>query len=243
MDFSLPPQLAALRDEAFEVGRNAAAAVEITEQSWIIGVDREFSRELARRGWLGMTWPVEVGGGGRPPLERAVVFEALITAGAPVAATWMADRQIGPTLLQFGDDEQRRRFLPGILDGTASWCIGMSEPDAGSDVAAVRTRAVADGDHFVVSGQKVWTSGAAEADWCYLVARTDPDAPPHKGLSELVVDMCSPGITVRRVVDITGNDHFCDVHFDEVRVPASHLVGTPNGIFRHVMRQLEHERG
>jgi alkylation response protein AidB-like acyl-CoA dehydrogenase len=119
----------------------------------------------------------------------------------------------------------------------------MSEPDAGSDVASLRTKAVRDGDHFVVSGQKVWTSGAALAHWCYLIARTDPDAPPHAGLSEIVVDMTSPGISVAPIIDMTGNDHFCEVSFDDVVVPADHLVGTPHGSFRQVMRQMEHERG
>jgi alkylation response protein AidB-like acyl-CoA dehydrogenase len=243
MEFDLGPELDALRAEAAEVGRRAAIAAEVTEDTWIVGYDRAFSAELARRGWLGMTWPVEAGGGGRSPLERVVVFEALIAAGAPVAASWFADRQIGPTLLQFGTAEQQRRHLPAILEGTAAWCIGMSEPDAGSDVASIRTRAVRDGDHFVVTGQKVWTSGAASADWCYLIARTDPDAPPHAGLSELVVDMASPGIEVVPITDMVGDRHFCEVRLDEVRVPAGNLVGALNGSFRQVMRQMEHERG
>jgi alkylation response protein AidB-like acyl-CoA dehydrogenase len=243
MDFALPPGLDDLRTEALEVGRAAADRAERTEDSWIVGHDRAFSEELARRGWLGMTWPAEAGGGGRSPLERVVVFEALIGTGAPVAGSWFADRQIGPTLLQFGTDEQRRRHLPAILDGSSAWCIGMSEPDAGSDVAAIRTRAVRDGDHFVVTGQKVWTSGAAIADWCYLVARTDPDAPPHAGLSELIVDMRSTGIEVLPISDMVGDRHFCEVRFDGVRVPAENLVGELNGSFRQVMRQMEHERG
>ena len=190
-----------------------------------------------------MTWPVAEGGGGRRPIERFVVFEALIANGAPIAATYFADRQIGPTLLQFATPEQRTWWLPGILDGSAMWCVGMSEPDAGSDVAAIRTRATRDGDDWVVSGQKVWTSGAATADWCYLIARTDPDAPRHAGLSELVVDMRSPGVSVKTIVDMTRNEHFCEMHFDDVRVPGSQLVGQENGSFRQVMRQLEHERG
>jgi alkylation response protein AidB-like acyl-CoA dehydrogenase len=243
MDFDLPAELEALRAEAVAVGRAAAEAADRTEDTWIVGHDREFSAELGRRGWLGMTWPVEAGGGGRTPLERVVVFEALIAAGAPVAGSWFADRQIAPTLLQFGTDEQRRRHLPAILEGSSAWCIGMSEPDAGSDVAAIRTRAVRDGDAFVINGQKVWTSGAAIADWCYLVARTDPDAPPHAGLSELIVDMRSPGIEVVPITDMVGDRHFCEVRFDGVRVPAENLVGELNGSFRQVMRQMEHERG
>ena len=182
-------ELRSLSAQAHEVGRAAAAQREIQEDSWLVGTSRSFSEELADLGWLGMTWPVEEGGGGRSSLERFVVFEALIAEGAPVATSWFADRQIGPTLLQFGTPEQRRRWLPEIISGTSAWSIGMSEPDAGSDVASLRTTAEHRGDRWVVNGQKIWTSGAKDADWCYLIARTDPDAPPHAGLSELVVDM------------------------------------------------------
>lgn len=243
MDFELSPELLALQAEALEVGRAAAEQAELTEDTWIAAPDRAFSMELGKRGWLGMTWPVTAGGGGRSPLERFIVFEALIGAGAPLATSWFADRQMGPTLLQFGTPEQQRAHLPAILDGTSAWSIGMSEPDAGSDVASIRTRAMRDGDHFVVNGQKIWNSGAATADWIYLIARTDPDAPPHAGLSELMVDMRSPGISIQPITDMTGGDHFCEVFFEDVRVPAENLVGELNGSFRQVMRQMEHERG
>jgi alkylation response protein AidB-like acyl-CoA dehydrogenase len=243
LEFEVPAELEELRRVATEQAREWARRSPVVEDSWVIGYDREVAREMAGRGWLGMTWPVDEGGQGRTPLERMVVFEALIGNGAPIAASYFADRQIGPTLLQYATPEQRQRWLPGIVDGTAMWCIGMSEPDAGSDVAAIGTRAVRDGDDWVVSGQKIWTSGAATADWCYLIARTDPDAPRHAGLSELVVDMRSPGITVAPIVDMTRNAHFCEVYFDDVRVPAANLIGEENGSFRQVMRQLEHERG
>jgi alkylation response protein AidB-like acyl-CoA dehydrogenase len=243
MDFALPPELQALADEAREVGEAAAAQVAVPDDSWIAGHDRAFAEELGKRRWLGMTWPVEHGGGGRTVLERFVVFEALISAGAPIAASWFADRQMGPTLLQFGTDEQRRRWLPGIIDGTSMWCIGMSEPDAGSNVAGIRTRAVRDGDEWVVDGQKIWTSGAADADWCYCICRTDPDAKPHESLSELIIDMRSPGVSVKPILDMTGSRHFCEVFFEGVRVPAGNLIGELNGSFRQVMRQMEHERG
>jgi alkylation response protein AidB-like acyl-CoA dehydrogenase len=243
MDFVLPEELEELGAEAREVGLSAARKVDVPEDSWIVGHDRAFAEELGKRGWLGMTWPVEHGGHGRSALERFVVFEALISTGAPIAAAWFADRQMGPALLQYGRDEQRRRWLPGIVAGTSMWCIGMSEPDAGSNVAGIRTRAVDAGDHWVVTGQKIWTSGAADADWCYLVARTNLDARPHEGLSEMVVDMSSPGITVQPIVDITGDRHFCEVFFEEVRVPKAHLVGALDGSFRQIMRQMEHERG
>ncbi len=243
MDYLLTPELLALGEEAREVGKRAAAKIEMPEDSWLIGNDREFSQELAARGWIGMTWPTEHGGQGRSALERFMVVEGLISTGAPIAASWFADRQIGPTLLQFGTDDQRQQWLPGIIAGVAQWSIGMSEPDAGSDVASIRTRAVRDGDRWIVNGQKIWTSGAADADWIYLIARTDPDAPPHQGLSEFVVAMDSPGITIKPITDATGNHHFCEVFFQDVEVPAANLIGELNGSFRQVMRQMEHERG
>jgi alkylation response protein AidB-like acyl-CoA dehydrogenase len=243
MDFTLPDDLATLQAEATDVAVKAAAAVDFPEDSWMVGASAEFARELGDRGWIGMTWPVEEGGHGRTPLERFVVFEALIANGAPVASMWFADRQMGPTLLQFGTPEQRAAFLPDIVAGRSMWCIGMSEPDAGSDVASLRTRAERDGDDWVVTGQKVWTSGAAMADWCYAVVRTDPDAPRHAGLSELIIDMHSPGVRVSPLEDITTNRHFCEIHFDDVRVPVANLVGELNGSFRQLMRQMEHERG
>ena len=243
MDFRWPDPIVELSAEVHRVGRVVASSRAVREDSWLIGTSREFSLELAERGWLGMTWPVEEGGGGRNALERFAVFEALISEGAPLATSWFADRQIGPTLLQFGTPEQRARWLPEIIAGRSAWSIGMSEPDAGSDVASLRTRAVRRGDRWVVNGQKIWTSGAADADWCYLIARTDPDAPAHAGLSELVVDLHSPGIDIRPIVDATGNAHFCEVHLDGVEVPAENLVGAENGSFKQVMRQMEHERG
>ena len=246
MDFALDPHLDALAHEARAVGSAGADRRTIREDGWLMGHDPGFAVELAARGWLGMTWPTEVGGGGRPAIERFVVFEALIAEGAPLAACYFADRQIGPTLLQFGTAEQQQRWLPGILAGTDVWCIGMSEPDAGSDVASLRTRAVRKDDGsgtWIVDGAKIWTSGAAHADWCYLIARTDPTAKPHAGLSELVVDMRSPGIEVRPIVDATGDGHFCEVRFEGVEVPGDHLVGVENDSFRQVMRQMEHERG
>lgn len=243
MEYELDDHLVALRAEATDIGRRAAGCADVPDDGWIIGHDRRFAVEVAQRGWLGMTWPTDVGGGGQPALDRFVVFEALIGEGAPVALFWFADRQIGPTLLAFGTPEQRARWLPGILAGTSTWCIGMSEPDAGSDVASLRTRAVPDGDDWIVSGTKVWTSGAGVADWCYLIARTNADAAAHAGLSELVVDMSSPGIGIAPITDMTGNRHFCEVTFDDVRVPGGNLVGQRDGSFRQVMRQMEHERG
>ncbi len=243
MDFALAPELLTLREETEAFAERAARERDVKEDSWIIGHSRAFMEELAERGLIGMTWPRDVGGGGRSELERFVVAEAMISRGAPVAGAWFPDRQIGPVLLQYGTEAQQRRWIPDIIAGRSTWCIGMSEPDAGSDVANIATRAERDGDVWVVNGQKIWTSGAAHADWCYLICRTDPDAAPHKGLSELVVDMASSGIEVRPIKDASGNEHFCEVFFDDVRVPATNLIGEPNNSFAQTMKQLEHERG
>jgi alkylation response protein AidB-like acyl-CoA dehydrogenase len=243
MDFEWPSELEALRKEAQTVAADAVARFGQYDDAWINGYARDFSRELGARGWIGMTWPRDYGGGGRSPIERFVVTEALIDAGAPIAASWFADRQIGPTLLAYGTEEQKRRFLPGILAGETGWCIGMSEPDAGSDVAALATRAQREGDEFVVNGQKIWTSFAATADFCYLICRTSTDGPKHAGISELIVPMDAPGITVRPIRDVCDNQHFCEVWFEDVRVPTANLVGVEGASFRQTMRQLEHERG
>jgi alkylation response protein AidB-like acyl-CoA dehydrogenase len=243
MDYSWPPEVVELAAEAEEVARCAATGRRFPEDSWLIGYDPAFTRMLGERGWIGMTWPKAEGGHGRSALERFVVYEQLIRHGAPICASWFADRQMGPSLLQFGTVEQRRRWIPGMVAGTSMWCVGMSEPDAGSDVAAIRTKAQRRDDDWVLTGRKLWTSGAAYADWCYCVARTADGSDRHGGLSDLVVDMQSPGVEVRTIVDATGNDHFCEVTFDEVIVPGSHLVGELHGSFRQIMRQMEHERG
>lgn len=207
------------------------------------GFSKPFARELAQRGWIGMTWPKEFGGGDRPPLHRLIVGEEMISAGAPVAAMWFADRQIGPVLIAYGTAEQQAHYLPSILSGESSWCIGMSEPDAGSDVAGISTFARRDGDEWVISGQKIWTSHAAVADYCYLICRTSRGEKRHQGISEIIVPMGLDGIEVRPITDATGARHFCEVFFDDVRVPVSNLVGTEGAAFKQTMAQLEHERG
>ena len=221
----------------------AVAAYGRHNDSWINGLSKEFSRELGARGWIGMTWAREHGGGGRPPIDRLIVAEELIAAGAPIAASWFADRQMGPTLIAFGTDEQRARFLPGILSGETTWCIGMSEPDAGSDLASLTTRAERDGDDFVINGQKIWTSFGETADYCYVICRTSIESSRHLGISEIVVPLDSEGIEIRTIRDATINEHFCEIWFSDVRVPASNLVGVEGNAFSQTMRQLEHERG
>ena len=243
MEFSCTPEQEALRARARAIAEDAVARHGASNDSWMNGFSREFSRELAALGWIGMTWPAEFGGAGRPPIERLIVAEELIAAGAPLAATWFADRQIGPTLIAYGTADQQATHLPPILAGEVTWCIGMSEPGAGSDLAALTTRARPDGDHWVITGQKTWTSHGARADLCYLICRTSAEGPPHQGISEIIVPMDTPGIEIRPIRDLTGGEHFCDVFFTDVRVPRSNLVGTEGAAFAQTMRQLEHERG
>ena len=243
MDFSWTPEQDELRERARKVAREAVERHGRHNDSWINGFSKEFATEMAAQGWIGMTWPVEFGGGGRPAIERLIVGEELIAAGAPVAAMWFADRQMGPTLIAYGRPDQQAEFLPKILSGETTWCIGMSEPNAGSDLASLKTSAVRHGDDWVINGQKIWTSFGAEADFCYLICRTSTDGPPHAGISEIIVPMDTPGIEVRPIEDMTTNRHFCEVFFTDVRVPAVNLVGVEGAAFKQTMRQLEHERG
>lgn len=243
MDFAWTPAQTALRELARDVATDAVRRFGRHNDSWINGFSKEFAKELAALGWIGMTWPAEFGGGGRPPIDRLIVAEELISAGAPIAAMWFADRQMGPTLIAYGRPDQQAELLPRILSGDTTWCIGMSEPDAGSDLASLATSARLDGDEWVIDGQKIWTSFAEVADYCYLICRTRTEGPPHAGISEIVVPMSAPGIEVRPITDMTTNRHFCEVFFTGVRVPASNLVGTEGGAFKQTMRQLEHERG
>ena len=243
LQFRLPSELLDLRKRAKRVAEQGVAQFGRWHDSWINGYSKDFSKVLAGEGWIGMTWPTEHGGGGRPAIERVIMAEEMISAGAPIAAGWVADRQMGPSICAYGTEDQRAEFLPGILSGDTTWCIGMSEPDAGSDLAALKTSAVRDGDDYVINGQKVWTSLAAIGDYCYLIVRTSDDGPPHRGVSELIVPMDLPGIEVRTVLDMITNDHFCEVFFTDVRVPAESLMGVEGEAFKQTMAQLEHERG
>ncbi len=243
MDFELGVELTALRRRARDVALAGVAEHGAVNDSWINGYSRGFSRTLAAEGWIGMTWPTGHGGGGRPPIERIVMAEEMISVGAPIAASWFADRQIGPSLIAYGTPAQQARFLPGMLSGEVTWYIGMSEPDSGSDLASLSTTARREGEHWVISGQKIWTSFAAVADYCYLICRTTTEGPPHRGISEIIVPMNTPGVEVRPVLDMTTNAHFCEVFFSDVRVPVDHLVGVEGDAFKQTMRQLEHERG
>ncbi len=243
MDFAWTPEQVALRNEARELAHDAVARFGRHNDSWINGYSKEFAKELGARGWIGLTWPIEFGGQGRPPIDRLIIGEELIAAGAPIAAMWFADRQMGPSLMTYGRPDQQEAFLPGMLSGDTTWCIGMSEPNAGSDLASLQTSAVRDGDEFVINGQKIWTSFGDVADYCYLICRTSTEGPPHQGISEVIVPMDTPGIEVRPIKDMTTNQHFCEVFYDDVRVPTSNLVGLEGNAFKQTMRQLEHERG
>jgi alkylation response protein AidB-like acyl-CoA dehydrogenase len=203
VDFSLDAEQLALKSEAEEFAVAAVAKYGRFNDSWLCSFSRECSQELAARGWIGMTWPKEFGGGGRSPVDRLIVSEALITAGVPIGATWFADRQMGPGLFTFGTPEQCERYLPEILAGDVTWCIGMSEPNSGSDLASLSTSAVRDGDEWVINGQKIWTSFAHESDYCYLICRTESiPGKPHLGISEIIVPMDTPGIEVRAIRDM-----------------------------------------
>ena len=243
MDFDWTPEQNALREQARQVAADAVAQYGRHNDSWINGYSKDFARDLGALGWVGMCWPTEFGGGGRPPIDRLIVGEELIAAGAPIAAMWFADRQMGPTLIAYGTADQQAEFLPSMLTGDTTWCIGMSEPDSGSDLASLSTSAVRDGDDFVINGQKIWTSFGDEADYCYLICRTDTSGRPHSGISEIIVPMDTSGIEVRPITDMTTNRHFCEVYFTDVRVSASNLVGVEGNAFKQTMVQLEHERG
>jgi len=243
MDFAWSAEHVALRARAKNVASAAVKKYGRFNDTWMNGYSKEFSEELAAHGWIGMTWPTEFGGGGRPPIERLIVAEEMIAAGAPIAASWFADRQMGPALIAYGTKRQQDEFLPNMLAGKTTWCIGMSEPNAGSDLASLKTFAADDGDEWVINGQKIWTSFGEVADYCYLICRTSNDGPPHAGISEIIVPMNTPGIDVRPIQDMTTNRHFCEVFYTDVRVPKANLVGKQGGAFAQTMRQLEHERG
>lgn len=242
----LPPRAAELRAEvrAFLAQERASSAWTPRADVWLSGWDERFTKELGRRGWLGMTIPVEYGGRGASALDRYVVTEELLAAGAPVAAHWVADRQIGPTLMRFGTEEQRRRFLPGIAAGEVYFGIGMSEPDAGSDLAAVRTRADRVDGGWELTGTKVWTSGAHHAHAFFALARSSPrdETNRHAGLSQFIVELDAPGVSIRPIPLLTGAHHFNEVVFDRVFVPDAMVLGEVGAGWRQVTSELAFER-
>lgn len=203
----------------------------------------EWERQLYRGGWNGINWPKKYGGRGATLIEQAIFAEEMANAKAPEGLNIIGRNLTGTTLLHHGSEAQRERFLPKILSGEEVWCQGFSEPNAGSDLASVRCQAVRDGDVFVVNGQKIWTSFAQYAQWCILLARTDPSEPKHKGISFLLVDMKTPGISIRPLRQISDEREFNETFFDNVRVPATNLVGELNEGWRIAMTTLAYERG
>ncbi len=204
---------------------------------------RRWQAACHEAGYVGRAWPGEFGGGGRPPVEQIVVDQELAAAGAPEFVNVVGLDVLGPSLLRFGNDEQRRRYIPSILSADEIWCQGFSEPEAGSDLASLRTRAVEHDDHFVLSGQKTWVSWGQYARWGGVLARTDAEAAKHRGISMLIVDMRSPGLEVRPMTQITGHAEFSELFLDDVVVPKENLLGQRGDGWKIAMHTLGHERG
>jgi len=199
--------------------------------------------KLFAGGWICATWPKEYGGKGLTTMQGVVLSEEFARYKAPLRADFFGDTLVGPTILQWGTEEQKREFLPRILNGTMRWCQGFSEPNSGSDLASLKTSAILDGDEWLINGQKVWTTGGHHADYCFLLTRTDPDAPKHKGISYLLVPMRQPGVEVRGIVQPDGTAEFCEVFFTDARCPKDNVVGGINNGWKVANSTLAFERG
>ena len=198
---------------------------------------------LFEGGWICATWPEEYGGKGLTTMQGVVLTEEFARAKAPLRADFFGDTLVGPTILQWGTEEQKRDFLPKILNGTMSWCQGFSEPNSGSDLASLKTTALLDGDEWIINGQKVWTTQGHHANYCFLLTRTDPDAPKHKGISYLLVPMNQPGVEVHGITQPDGTAEFCEVFFDNARCPKDNVVGGVNNGWKVANSTLAFERG
>src|SRR5215208_1234400 len=231
MDFALTDGQRALRREVRAWLDEELGADWVGEDVDIVDTDAEraraFNRALAARGWMVPAWPERFGGRGWSQLDQLLLTEQLVYHRAPAGGRLFGVGMVGPTLQIYGTPEQQVRHLPPIRDGTVQWCQGFSEPGAGSDLASLQTRAERDGDDYVINGQKIWTTNGHRADWMILLARTDPDAPKHRGIGYFLVDMKTPGIAVRPLINIVGRHEFNQVFFEDVRVPAANLVGEP----------------
>jgi 3-oxocholest-4-en-26-oyl-CoA dehydrogenase alpha subunit len=227
----LPPE-----EERLRRGDEGGFASLKEEYDYVMG----FQKKLSERKWLAMAWPEEYGGGGASHMRQLVYNEEMAYHGAPSMNMGIA--WVGPSLMLYGTEEQKQRFIPRITSADDWWCTLYSEPEAGSDLAALQSRAVKDGDEWVINGQKIWTSGGHLADWGWLAARTDPDAPKHKGITMFVVDMKSPGVTVRPLINIADRHGFNEVFFEDVRVPANQVVGEVNRGWYHMAVALDFER-
>jgi alkylation response protein AidB-like acyl-CoA dehydrogenase len=241
---AIPPEDEALRPAIRDFLRDAVAEIppERRARSWM-GFDADFSRKLAERGWLGLTFPRDYGGAGRGPFARYVLVEELLAAGAPVSAHWIADRQSGPLILRFGTEAQRRFYLPRICRAEAFFCIGMSEPNSGSDLASVTTRATRDGDGWRLNGAKIWATNAHRSHYMIALVRTSGTPEDrHNGLSQLVIDLQVPGVTINPIRDLAGDAHFNEVVFRDVSLPADALIGEEGSGWTQVNAELAFER-
>ncbi len=248
-DFELPAIAASTADlrravRAFIAEDIAAGRFTPRCNSWTEGLASDFSRRLGERGWIGYHWPTQYGGRGGSAFDTLTINEELLAHGAPVGAHWVAARQSAPLLMRFGSEAQRQEFLPRIAAGTTYFAIGMSEPDVGSDLASVRSRAEQVGGHWVLNGRKVWTSGAHLCHCAIVLCRTAPADPKarHAGLSQLIVDLKTPGVTIRPILMLDGSHHFNEVIFDNVEVPAERLVGEAGDGWKQVTSELAYER-
>jgi alkylation response protein AidB-like acyl-CoA dehydrogenase len=251
MDFADSPQHAAFRAEFRRwLETNLPEDIKIDDAAdQRVAPNREtldrriaWQKKMHAAGWVGISWPAEYGGRGASFMQQVIFDEEYFRARAPVLPAANALNLLGPTLIHWGTDAQKRRHLPRILSADELWCQGYSEPGAGGDLASLRTRAIDIGGDFLVNGQKVWTSGAHFADWCFLLVRTDPDAPKHRGISYLLLDMKSPGVSVRPLITMNGHAHFNEVFFDNVQVPRDNLVGQINDGWKVAMTTLSFER-
>lgn len=237
---SFEPLRAAVR--AFLAEWAPTYATEKRALSWM-GFDAEFSKSLGAKGWLGLSIPKQYGGQDASPFERFVINEELLAAGAPVTAHWIADRQSAPLILRHGTEAQKQRFLPGVCAGELYFCIGMSEPASGSDLASVRTRADRQPNgSWVLNGRKVWTTNADRCHFMIALVRTDPTSERHAGLSQLVVDLTLPGVMIRPIADLSGHEHFNEVTFDDVRLSADALIGVEGDGWAQTTSELAFER-
>lgn len=241
----LPESAQELRAEVRQFLRDErlAGSFEPKADSWLSGYSPEFTRKLAKRGWVGMTWPRKYGGRERSNLERFVVTEEMVAAGAPVAAHWIADRQSGPLILRLGTERQRREILPAIASGECYFAIGLSEPDTGSDLASVSTTAVRVDGGWSLTGRKIWTSGAHHSHYMITLCRTSPRSEDrHAGLSQVVVDLHAPGVEIRPILILTGEHHFNEVVLDSVFVPDDMVVGEIGNGWAQATSELAFER-